>query len=234
MVESTIPRTEMIAEVFQRLRRLIVEGQLGPGVRLVETELATRFGVSRTPIRTALSQLRQEGFVEALGEGRQSRLTVTAVTRHDAIEIFGIVGEIEGLAARWAAGLPEPTRAALVTQLEQLNAAMAGAATQSPPDALETIRLDTAFHREYVLAGAGRRLRSFHESIKPQADRFIYVYHTTLTTGVIVSTGEHAVIIGAIRDGDAAGAHRAVRSNWENAAARLSTSITLVGERGVS
>lgn len=231
--EATVPRTELIVAVYQRLRRLIVEGHLGPGARLVEAELATRFGVSRTPIRTALYQLLQEGFVEARAAGRQSRLSVTPVTRQDAIEIFGIVGEIEGLAARWAAGLPDATRAALVTELEELNAAMAVAATQSSPHAVETIRLDTAFHRAYVQAGAGRRLRSFHDSIKPQADRFIYVYHTTLTTEIIVSTGEHAVIIGAIRDGDAVGARRAVQSNWESAAARLCASIALVGERGV-
>ena len=63
--EATVPRTELIVAVYQRLRRLIVEGHLGPGARLVEAELATRFGVSRTPIRTALYQLLQEGFVEA-------------------------------------------------------------------------------------------------------------------------------------------------------------------------
>lgn len=78
-----------------------------------------------------------------------------------------------------------------------------------------------------------QRLWSFHDSIKPQADRSIYVYHTTLTTEIIVSTGEHAVMISAIRDGDAVGAQRAVQSNWESAAARLCASIALVGERGV-
>lgn len=81
-------------------------------------------------------------------------------------------------------------------------------ATQSPPHAVETIRLDTAFHRAYVQAGAGRQLRSFHDSITPQTDRFIHVYHTTLTTEIIVSTAEHT-------------------------AARLCASIALVGERGV-
>ena len=227
------PRSELIAETYQRLRRLIVEGHLGPGSRLVEAELAARFGVSRTPVRTALYLLHQEGYVEARGEGRQSRLTVTPMTQQDAIEVFGIVGEVEGLAARWAAGLDAGRRDALVAELGMLNDAMTAAASQSPPDPAETIRLDTAFHRAYVLAGAGRRLRSFHDSIKPQADRFIYLYYTTLTTEIMVSTREHEVIIRAIADGDAAGAQRAVQSNWENAAARLRKSIARLGERGV-
>ncbi len=225
------PRNELIAETYQRLRGLIVEGHLGPGARLVEAELAARFGVSRTPVRTALYLLHQEGYVEARGEGRQSRLTVTPMTQRDAIEIFGVVGEVEGLAARWAAGLGDERRRALVAELVALNAAMSAAASQSDP--AETIRFDTAFHRAYVQAGAGRRLRSFHESIKPHADRFIYLYYTTLTTEVRVSMREHEVIIEAIGDGDAPGAQRAVQSNWENAAARLSTSIARLGERGV-
>ena len=228
-----VPRTELIAETYRRLRKLIVEGHLGPGARLVEAELAERFGVSRTPVRTALYLLLQEGFVEARGEGRQSRLTVTPMTQQDASEIFGIVGEVEGLAARWAAGLDDERRRALIGALDMLNVAMTAAASESPPDPAETIRLDTAFHRTYVEAGAGRRLRSFLDSIKPHADRFIFLYHTTLTSEITVSTREHAIIIHAISEGDAAGAQRAVQSNWENAAARLSTSIARLGERGV-
>lgn len=229
----TAPRSELIANTYQRLRQLIVEGHLGPGARLVEAELAARFGVSRTPMRTALYLLHQEGYAEARGEGRQSRLTVTPMTQQDAIEIFGIVGEVEGLAARWAAGLDDAPRGSLVCELTALNDAMAAEALQAPANAAETIRLDTIFHRTYVEAGAGRRLRSFHDSIKPHADRFIYLYYTTLTTEITVSTREHGAIIKSIADGDEAGAQRAVQSNWENAAARLSTSIARHGERGV-
>jgi len=227
------PRSELIADTYQRLRQLIVEGHLGPGARLVEAELAARFGVSRTPMRTALYLLHQEGYADVRGEGRQSRLTVAPMTQQDAIEIFGIVGEVEGLAARWAARLDDAARRALVGELVALNDAMTAEASQVSANAAETIRLDTAFHRTYVQAGAGRRLQSFHDLIKPQADRFIYLYHTTLTTAITVSTREHGVIITAIADGDAAGAQCAVQNNWENAAARLCTSITRLGERGV-
>jgi DNA-binding GntR family transcriptional regulator len=227
------PRREMVSEAYERLRGLIVRGQLGPGMRLIEAELAERFGMSRTPVRTALYLLHQEGYVEASGDGRQSRLTVAPLTQDDALEIFAIVGEVEGLAARRAAGLPDDRRGALAAELRALNAAMAQAASRQPPDPAETIRLDTQFHRTYVDAGAGRRLSAFFQAVKPQADRFIYLYYTTLTTEILVSTREHESIIDAIAAGDAAGARRAVQANWENAATRLSKSIAALGERGV-
>ena len=227
------PRREFVAEAYGRLRDLIVQGKLGPGVRLIETELAERLGMSRTPLRTALYLLNQEGYVEAVGEGRQSRLTVVPLTQEDATEIFDIVGEIEGLAARRAASLDPARRSALITELRALNHAMRAAASQTPPRPTETIRLDGEFHRAYVEAGAGRRLQGFFRSVKPHADRFIYLYHTTLTTELQLSTVEHEVIIDAIARGDAAGALHAVQTNWHNAAERLVKSITALGERGV-
>lgn len=227
------PRRELVAEAYERLRGLIVQGQLGPGMRLIEVELAGRFGMSRTPVRTALFMLHQEGYVEASGEGRQSRLSVAPLTQDDAVEVFGIVGEVEGLAARRAAGLDPVRRKPLVAELRALNTAMSRAASASPPDPAETIRLDGEFHRTYVEAGGGRRLLAFFRAAKPQADRFIYLYYTTLTTEILVSTREHEVIIESIAAGDPAAARRAVQENWENAATRLSKSIAAIGERGV-
>lgn len=202
-------------------------------MRLVEAELAARLGMSRTPLRTALYLLNQEGYVEATGEGRQSRLSVAPLTQDDAVEVFGIVGEIEGLAAGRAAALDAPHRMALAARLRVLNDAMRKAAVHRPPNPAETIRLDTEFHRTYVEAGAGRRLLTFFGSVKPHADRFIYLYYTTLTTEILVSTKEHDIIIDAIASGRAKAARRAVQENWENAAMRLSTSIAAFGERGV-
>lgn len=227
------PRREYVAEAYERLRELIVRGQLGPGVRLIETELSERLKMSRTPLRTALYLLHQEGYVEAVGEGRQSRLSVAPLTQDDATEIFGMVGEIEGLAARRAASLPPPARGALVVELRSLNAAMRTAAKRTPPSPSATIRLDGDFHRAYVEAGAGRRLLSFFRSVKPHADRFIYLYYTTLTTEIMVSTQEHEIIIDAIAAGNPSAALAAVQNNWLDSVDRLAKSITAVGERGV-
>ncbi|MFN8581068.1 MAG: GntR family transcriptional regulator [Gemmatimonadaceae bacterium] len=90
-------------QVYQKLRELIVRGQLAPGSRVIETDVATRLGVSRTPVRAALQRLQQEGFVVDTPSLQQSRPTVAPMTKEDARELFNILAEIEGLAARMAA-----------------------------------------------------------------------------------------------------------------------------------
>ena len=61
------PRREFVAEAYERLRELIVRGQLGPGTRLIETELADRFEMSRTPVRTAMYLLQRDGSFDGCG-----------------------------------------------------------------------------------------------------------------------------------------------------------------------
>jgi hypothetical protein len=68
--------------------------------------------VSRTPVRGALQRLQQEGYVVDPSGGRLARPTVAPLTSEDARELFHIVAELEGLAARGAAELaPAPRRA---------------------------------------------------------------------------------------------------------------------------
>src|SRR5437764_13818457 len=90
-------------QVYSRLRRLIVAGDLSPGTRLIELDLAQRFGVSRTPLREAMLLLQREGFVVAGNGGQQARLSVSMLTRDDARDVYQLMGEIEGLAAARAA-----------------------------------------------------------------------------------------------------------------------------------
>src|SRR5204862_3341541 len=101
---SDAPHGSRPEQVYQRLRDLIVQGLLAPGSRVVETEVASRLGVSRTPVREALQRLQQEGFVVGAPGAQQARLTVAPLTKADVHEVLNIVGELEGLAARWAAG----------------------------------------------------------------------------------------------------------------------------------
>ncbi len=101
--------------VYHALRELIVRGQLAPGARIVESDVATRLHVSRTPVRGALQRLQQEGYIVDSPSLQQSRPTVAPMTREDAMELFSIVAEIEGLAARYAAHLATVARDRLVT-----------------------------------------------------------------------------------------------------------------------
>ena len=218
--------------VYETLRGLIVRGHLAPGARIVETEVAARLHVSRTPVRGALQRLQQEGYIVLAPSLAQSRPTVAPLTRDDAIELFMIVAEIEGLAARLAAGLPPSQRKALVTELRATNAALLAASKSDEAQHDLLYELDERFHRLYVDAAAGPRLRALHDSVKPQAERYERLYVSLLSRSLATSVSEHAGIASSIASGDADRAQAAVQQNWRNAAERLSAVIDRAGERG--
>jgi DNA-binding GntR family transcriptional regulator len=219
-------------QVYVQLRDLIVQGLLAPGSRIVETEIATRLGVSRTPVREALQRLQQEGYVMGAPGAQQSRLTVAPLTRTDVDELLNIVGALEGLGARGAASLPADERKALVDDLETLNEAFHRAGTTMPVDHGALFDADEQLHRRIVGASAGPRLLALHDAVKPQAERYIRMYISMLTTDIRTSVDEHEVIIAAIAAGRADDAESAVQVNWRHAGDRLSHVIGLAGERG--
>jgi DNA-binding GntR family transcriptional regulator len=218
--------------VYERLRDLIVQGRLSPGTRLVELELAERLGVSRTPLRAALERLRQEGYVTGERSARQLRLVVAPLTAADADELFHLVGALEGEAAERAARLPKQERKALAGLLEEVNEEFARAAAAKRPDHQALFQLDHRFHATYVHHSAGPRLRTLHDAVKPQAERYERLYVTLLATAIGDSVKEHQRIVAAIRAGEPSKAREATRTNWANAAARLTRVIATTGQRG--
>lgn len=235
MKEAAAPavsRNARPALVYQTLRALIVRGQLAPGSRIVETDVASKLRVSRTPVRGALQRLQQEGYIVDAPSLLQSRPTVAPMTREDAMELFSIVAEIEGLAARCAAALPDAARAQLTVDLTTINTRLERTSKARQPKHDLLYELDEAFHRRYVDAAAGPRLRALHDAVKPQAERYERLYVSLLSRGIAPSVNEHRAIIRTIRTGDADAAQRSVQTNWRNAAERLGRVIASVGERG--
>jgi DNA-binding GntR family transcriptional regulator len=87
-------------QTVARLRRFILEGDLEPGARLQEVELAAQLGVSRTPVREALRELASQGLVEILPH-RGAR--VTRWSAKDLTEIYELRSMLESHAAERAA-----------------------------------------------------------------------------------------------------------------------------------
>jgi DNA-binding GntR family transcriptional regulator len=223
--------TERSTRVYDSLRALIVRGQLAPGARIPEVDVARRLGVSRTPVRAALQRLEREGYVIA-SPTQQARMSVAPLTHEDVRELLEIVGELEGLAARGAAMLPDAERERLAKDLAAINGAFGKAAAKREARAGALYELDEKFHRRYVEAGAGTRLRSLHEAVKPQAERYIRIYVALLLDTAPTSGGEHEAIVEAIRSGNAGAAQKAVQTNWRHAAERLARAIDVMGEQG--
>lgn len=100
------------SRVAQRIRELIVEGELTPGTRVAEATIAERLGVSRTPVRNALPALASEGLLEPAGK---RGFAVRAFTAEDSFRATEIRCVLEGYAARELAGRAD--RGPIVEQL---------------------------------------------------------------------------------------------------------------------
>ncbi len=106
-VGSTLERTALQGasasqgvKALLELRDLVLCGALRPGERISELSMVEQLGVSRTPVRTALVRLEEEGLLEAIPSGGFS---VKAFTEREVFEAIEIRGTLEGLGARLAA-----------------------------------------------------------------------------------------------------------------------------------
>ncbi|MEX2562892.1 MAG: GntR family transcriptional regulator [Nitriliruptoraceae bacterium] len=104
-----VPELEPVASIEVRLveilRTLIVRGELAQGERLVHRQLASRLGVSPTPVKVALSKLEEQGFVATDVSGGSS---VTWLTRERLEEVYTQRAAMEGLIASYGAPLVKP------------------------------------------------------------------------------------------------------------------------------
>jgi len=155
-VESTQAGRAVLA-----LRELILKGELSPGDHLSEPQLVARLGVSRTPVREALSQLAHEGLVYTTTTGRYKVCEFSIRDVRDAIEVRGV---LEGTAARLAA-----ERLIKTEELESIRG------VQARLDAIEQITVDTfgaymelneSFHSELVRLANSAMLRRSIEHVK--------------------------------------------------------------------
>jgi DNA-binding GntR family transcriptional regulator len=129
--KSRLPLTRAGA-VAAQLRELINSGEIPPGSRLRQTEVARRFGVSTTPVREAFVALAREGLVR---QDTHRGVVVFVPSVEELEEIYEIRGVLEPLATRLAAGkLREAELAALdriVAEMRTARAAFAGGPDRS-------------------------------------------------------------------------------------------------------
>lgn len=222
-----------VDDTYGRLRGLIVHGQIAPGSRIIETEVADRFGVSRTPVGAALQRLVQEGFIETDGgNGGRTRRRISPLTRQDARELMFLLGDLESLAARWVAEFDEGRRRTIVEKLQSLNGRLESEAKTDPPAPVPLLDIDAEFHRAFVEPGGGPRLLKQHESYRPQAERYYRYYVVNQPCSLYHSLDEHEEMIEAIGTGDPDVAEDMVQQSWRNAEERLQQAIDRDGERG--
>lgn len=99
LTDDTVDRRTLPAAAAERLRELIIEGELPAGTRLNERALCDHLGVSRTPLREAFRLLASEGLVE-IQPNRGAR--VAALSEKDILESFTVLGGLEALSGELA------------------------------------------------------------------------------------------------------------------------------------
>lgn len=98
-VRQNRPRRPLHEEAADRLRDMILEGELAPGDRIIEQTLCDRLGLSRTPLREAIKTLTAEGLI-VLQPNRGA--TVASLSLEDIEDTFRVIGALEALAGELA------------------------------------------------------------------------------------------------------------------------------------
>ena len=185
----------------QRLRQTIedeiVEGRLALGARLDETQLADRFGVSRTPIREALLQLAATGLVET--KPRRG-MVVSAPEPGHLLEMFETMAELEAACGRLAARRLTPE---LEAELKGALAACIRAASAGDPESYygENYVFHTVIYRACRNDFLCGQALALHRRLSPYRRLQLRTRHR-----VAQSLAEHEAVVTAILDGDGAAA----------------------------
>ncbi|MEM7424118.1 MAG: GntR family transcriptional regulator [Pseudomonadota bacterium] len=184
-------------DAYSLILDAIDRSEIKPGQKLVETELAERLGVSRTPIREALQRLEEQGVVSR--DGRSLRV---ATLDHDQLgELYEVRGVVEGLAARLAARHAAPEEIAVLQQMVDDDRKLIG-----DPTALSLA--NRRFHRQLHRASHNRYLSRMLNSMRRTMS---LIATTTLRTPDRASEAldEHQAIVTAISERDEPGAQLA-------------------------
>lgn len=202
-IGQTPPRRRNVAaEIWSGLRESILRGELAPGSRLVELDIAGRAGASQASVREALQRLERDGLV--VRRGRKGSF-VTEVSPEEMHETFAIRSMVEGFAIRRTA---RSITAPQLHELESLVEEMRHAARHG--DATRLVAHDMAFHQR-ICAWAGHpTLLRVWTILQGQLERFLVIYDQLHFVDLTEVADNHLPIVAALRVGDAALAVREI------------------------
>jgi DNA-binding GntR family transcriptional regulator len=222
---------ELPDRIYFMLRDLIIRGRLDPGSRAVETNLARRFGVSRTPVREALARLARERYLVPAHDGSRTEFLIAPLDAAEVAELWGTIGALEGFAIQKAETLSAGERAALVAELEQVNEALETAANARPRDHDRFGELMSAFHERFMSYCSGPYLSTLYESVRHHVQRYEWAFGTLTDASTAPSIAEHRRIIAAVEACDGAAARLAVEEHWANGLKRVDALIARLNRR---
>lgn len=189
-----IRRRPLHDEVTERLRDMIVEGELAPGARVNEAALCEQLGVSRTPLREALKILAAEGLVELLPR-RGARVATLGAA--ELGELFEVLSGLERTAAELAAVRASATDLAGLRQLQARIERHHAARNRH-----DYSHDNHALHEAIVALAGNAVLKEVHERLMTRVRRARYMALLSQERWD-ESVAEHARILTALEAGDA-------------------------------
>jgi DNA-binding GntR family transcriptional regulator len=210
MIERSFPVRRKQIERHQTLREKILEtirdailkGNMKPGERVSEPDLAERFGISRTPIREAFRQLESEGYLHVVP---RKGAVVASLSERDIEEFYAIKIILEGFAARMAA---EKLTARDLERLESINERLQKIASEG--DVKNFFRVHNEFHEVFIKAAGNEKL---HDMINQLVMKFKRLRLASLSQPgrMEISVEDHRNMIQAFKDHDGDRADSLVR-----------------------
>ena len=189
-------------KILETIREAILKGNLKPGEKVAEPELAERFGISRTPIREAFRQLESEGYLTVIP---RKGAVVAALSERDVQEFYAIKSILEGYAAELAAkNLSDKDLA----RLEAINAKLKKLADDG--DVKSFYRVHNEFHDTFLKAADNSKL---YELIQQLGMKFSRLRMASLSVNgrMAISVAEHDKLLDAFRRHDGKSAEDLVK-----------------------
>ena len=200
----TLSRTMLREQIRELLLERILGGDLRPGDRIVELQIAQELGTSQAPVREALRELQSLGFVEH-EPYRGSR--VRRISEEEIAEIYPVRAALEELAAQEAASRLDGE----VAELEREFGAMRAAADSG--DLNDLAAHDATFHRLIVEAAGNQVLLDTWRTLRVEARVVVTVLKTDIDLHELAEL--HRPLLEALKEGAPDRAGRALRQHFE-------------------
>lgn len=193
--------------VFHTLRQAILKGELEPGERLMEIQLANRLGVSRTPIREAIRKLELEGLVLMIP---RKGAEVAKISQKSLKDVLEVRRSLEELAIELACQRMTEDE---IRELEDAQKAFAAAVEKG--EAMSIAETDEHYH-DIIYNGTGNiRLVQILNNLREQMYRFRLEYIKDADKRQVLMA-EHEIILKAVRQRKSAEAKSAIREHIDN------------------
>lgn len=192
---------------YERLRDAIVRGELAPGEKIRDSDLAEMLGLSRTPVREALTRLADSGLVES----KPGVYTRVATLNHDDVAAnLAVLRALDSLAMQ--AAVPRLTKRDFQSMREANKKFAKAVKSQDVPGALAA---DDAFHHVIIEAAGNPVIARIIEQLHPQLHRILYRKFSGLFGGE-ETIDHHEALVSVCEQGDAQAAATMSSEHWSH------------------